>query len=697
MLAHTPQDAVTICRVAVFAGARATRPTAEDDLTFAELAQEIALLCAHESNATNKTELPAFVPARLTPDATRSTAAVETMSAVCMLDLDGVDLAALRARIKELGVAAIVHGTPSDDPAHAARKMRAYVALDREHAPDDAKAVRLAVADLLGVEADPATLDPARLGFCGRLKGTAPRECYVFGGSPVSVDALPRRAPASAPREAPAPAPDARPDAARNAALCGIVGALGSWGEYPGRKHATVGAVAGILRRGGFAATDAEAWVRLWLPADVHGVDVDAAVRWALKSWEKTTDEVSGRAALDAIVGPSVGAAIEQAAMLPWRARREAPPEPGAAPVGPAGAPVAADWRQVRFSDPVEPIVYACHGLALAPSKGKISVIAGQPGAGKGPLADHVAICLATGAPVFGAHACQRMRVLLLDFEGVRLTLARLRRMAYGMHVDPLALDGAIDIIDTCEATEPLSDAWQAKVAEHVRARGIGAVVVDSYTSAMMTTDIEPNSPRFAIFARLLARLDVLVIAVTHANKASSESTRPRLTDMLGTGALGALAQTALIVQRPDADDSSRVRITCSRSPEHRFEPFDVEFCDTDDRRGLTVALAPPLEQAHEAPEEPAKPRQHDRAIATREAALRMMRVLSDRTRDMSRAELGRRSGESASITNRALALLEERGLIQDHAGRFEITDAGAAATPREIAAALGGVAGFAR
>ena len=111
---------VSVC---VFAGARSPMPAARDVLSWGAFCDEIAALCREETAATDKRDLVAFGPYRLRDGAPRAAANVERMSAVVMLDVDGVDLDALRARLAGLGVSAIVHGTPNDDPA-GVRKAR---------------------------------------------------------------------------------------------------------------------------------------------------------------------------------------------------------------------------------------------------------------------------------------------------------------------------------------------------------------------------------------------------------------------------------------------------------------------------------------------------------------------------------------------------------------------------------------------
>jgi hypothetical protein len=263
------------------------------------------------------------------------------------------------------------------------------------------------------------------------------------------------------------------------------------------------------------------------------------------------------------------------------------------------------------------PIGYLCEGLRLAPSDGKISLIAGNAGGGKGPIADHLAVCFALGLPAFGdpRFATVRSRVMLLDCEGSRLTLRRLKRMARAMGADPADLEGWIILVNTSGADLTSPEALDAITiaAERFDAR---VVIVDSYTSAMLASGIDSNSPEYAALARALGALDRLVIAVAHAVKASASKGEPTLADIAYSQALGAMGQTVLVVHYPDREDRDLVRIACARSPEERFEPFEVRF-----RGGKGEPLSVTIDARASAMRAPALIRMRDAIAAAGTAA----------------------------------------------------------------------------
>lgn len=676
----------------LFAGARATRPSAVVEFGWLEFCADVACRCAAESTATDKRDLPAYGPYRLRDGTTRSAANVESMSRVVGLDVDDCDLEALRARITELKLAAIVHGSPSDDPA-GTRKVRVYVHADREHAPSEAGAVRRATAQLLGVRNDPSTGNADRILFVGRLAGTEARYVERFDGSPLLLADLDLGV-VTVPDTTPTPAPE-RDRPAYDAAKYAILGALGPWQDYDGRKNSVCLALGGMLRKmDGWSRADAEDLVRNWLPAGVAGVDVDAGVRTATKAWDRAPEECSGRMGLDAVVGERTGAVIEQALFLPLHSAQVEAPAPTAAPdADPFG--IAVDWG----NDVEIPLRYLCEGLCLVPSDGKIAAVFGQPGAGKGPLADHMAACFALGEPILGQFACIRQRVLLLCFESARLTERRLRRMARAMGHAPRELMQQLWLYDCRAVLDPCAPGFIELVRRTCVERSIGVIVLDSYTSATMSSGIDYMRPEYALLAKALGSIDsVLTIAVAHGNKAGAESATPRIKDLAYSGAFASLIETGIAVSKPESDDGTLIRVCCARAPETGFAPFHARFADVEGD-GLAVTVDA---NASTGRERGANLNSGNVARADDKAARTLLagkRIMASLTSDqcVKRAELRARGGAGVNAADAALAALVSAKLLTLIAGAYQLTPAGVAADEGAIDTALGRVGSFTR
>lgn len=570
--------------VTVYSGARSSNvPVDSADLEWSEFCDEIEALANELTTAPEKAtpkeqkrRLVAWSPHRLRIPY-RLLANVDAVT-MLVLDVDNdktpehVHPEPVAAALEAAGVAALLYESPSSTAEHP--KFRVIVPITSEIAPDDCRATRFALAEALGLEPGcgvEGAIDASKIFFAGRLHDTEERRVWRVEGEPLDASTLP--APELAWGSGKAPAVDLTPLADLPAADAGVAAALGDWRAHQGRKFDMCGAVGGVLRKFGYSRKQCEATLREWLPSDEPSVDVSAGVAWALQAWTMPSDEVSGFKALAELVGAQHAEIVESAVEAgSWLGRLHASrvsPTPWAKPA------VADDplGRRLSFSDPEIPLEYYCEGLRLAPSDGKISLIAGLPGAGKGPLADYLAICFTFGLPAFGRFPCRKSRVLVLDCEGARLTMRRMRRMCRALGVDARELSDPRDVSGVMLLSDKTFYAIQAEAPE--------VVILDSYTSAMMPTGLDARQPEFAQLAAMLGALDVLVISVAHANKAPLANERPTLQQVSGSGALASYAQTGVAVWHPDDERPEVIRVACMRAPETSFPTIDIEFTDT--------------------------------------------------------------------------------------------------------------------
>ena len=544
------------------------------------------------------------------------------------------------------------------------------------------------LAEAHGVTLDVACADWTRLYRLPRVVRDGVPTDGVVHGRPPPVE-LPAAAPGDV-REPRTTSTSTAPSAKRLDESRAIVSLLGDVHDWQGARWQICGALGGLLRKLGWRRDDCETLIRAWLPEGDPAIEVEPAVRWACGAWERDAADVSGFEALATVVGEPAARAVAGAAN-----RREVPQAARETTADDAHGDVAGIWQYLSFTEPLPPIAYVCEGLALAPSKGKISLVAGNPGGGKGPIANHLALCVATGKPVFGRHATARGRVLLLDFEGARLTMQRLVRMALAIGADPAELDEWLLVHDASDVANALDETFLDDLAHEVASHDVSTVVLDSYTSAMLGTGIEANSPQYAELARQLGRLDVCVVAVAHSVKATAERDAPRLRDVAYSGALAAMAQTAIVVHYPDAADETTIRVACARAPERRFATHDARFVDRDDGalavEAVDVAATPAATPA--APAAPA-PR-HDVGQRARYAGERMLRSLrSPGASVLKRSELTALGGEGKAAADKALAQLRDAGLVELRGTSYLLTDAGRDASAIAVQRALGVVVG---
>lgn len=316
--------------------------------------------------------------------------------------------------------------------------------------------------------------------------------------------------------------------------------------------------------------------------------------------------------------------------------------------------------RAYDWTAPEEPVPYLCEGLRLAPSRGKISLIAGAPGGAKGPLADHLAACFALGEPVFGEHAVERSRVILVDCEGLALTTKRIRRLVRALGRQAHELGEWLYPVDASTLGDLSAVSNLLALEERVRALNARVVVLDSYTTAMLASGVDANSPQFAQLAQRLGCLGVLVIAVAHARKIDAGE-EPQLVDVAYSGAVAALAQTAIATSRPDPADEYRIRVTCARAPETRFLPIEVRFGDDPDG-GLSVTrIGAP---ATPPPENPRVVRECARVGTLADDVERVLREVDTVRAGMAAGKIRRHLAIASRDWSPVLAELRRRGTV---------------------------------
>jgi hypothetical protein len=584
-IARKQNNATPPIRITVYAGARNPTPAREDDLSWDEIATELALLANEPTSAPptadreeQKRQMVAWAPHALRVPRRAN----ENVSDVTLLALDvddGTDPRDVVAALATRGWAGLVYASPSDTPE--ARRFRVVAPIVDPVAPEDSRDARIAFAEALGLKPGcgvERAADAARLFFAGRLHGTPPRDVWRVDGAPVDVSALP--APRLAWGTAAAPSRELAPLRELPPANAGIAAALGPWQAHAGRKWDLCGAIAGLMRRHCFTAAQCEAELRAWLPVGDPSVNVDAGIRWALAAWGKPAEEVSGYQALADLVGAEHADVIERAVHAASWAGRAAAKRPLVAPA-PWARPVQSTGigRIVDLSTPIEPIRYLCAGLSIGWA-GKVVGIHGYAGASKGLFLSLLALGAAAGERVLGQDV-ERVPVLYLDAETGALAENRIKRLAVGLGIDLGALhrDAWFRFV---HAERPLLDLVPEIEREAAALdKGSGVVIaLDSYSSA---TAGEENSSAYADglweLGRLGTRAGALPIVTLHERKQAVGAGRTAgpLESISGTNRLGAALATSIRLT-PNEENDRKILVTCTRAPEKRFQEFHLTW-----------------------------------------------------------------------------------------------------------------------
>lgn len=229
----------------------------------------------------------------------------------------------------------------------------------------------------------------------------------------------------------------------------------------------------------------------------------------------------------------------------------------------------------VDLREPAPDVEYICKGLSIAPGN-KITLLAGFGGTSKGPTANYLALCIATGRPFLG-HPCKKRKVAFFDFETGRILLAkRFWRLSNALGLDREELAQNMDLI----VSKRRIDAEWLKMFEKSAEPGT-VCFIDSYTSA---TSGDKNKSEYADNAWALGRIaeskDLTIIVTMHARKKQKGFGEDLLESVQGTSDLTSAAQSAIIISRPKAETPNVISLKCGRALEEPFKPFEIEWSD---------------------------------------------------------------------------------------------------------------------
>jgi putative DNA primase/helicase len=196
--------------------------------------------------------------------------------------------------------------------------------------------------------------------------------------------------------------------------------------------------------------------------------------------------------------------------------------------------------------------------------RGKLSLVAGEPGLGKSLIAIHMAATVSTGgAWPNGKGTARRGDVIYISAEDSAADTIRPRLEAAGADLRRVHL---IETVKDALGPRPFSlladldrlDQWLQGI------RKPRLVIIDPLNACLSATDGRPfNANSVPQVRALLGRLEaiaikhgVAIVGVTHFTKAKSGSTLSRVT---GSFAFGAVAKSVFTVVRKTNDPNQRI------------------------------------------------------------------------------------------------------------------------------------------
>lgn len=357
-----------------------------------------------------------------------------------------------------------------------------------------------------------------------------------------------------------------------------------SWGDGTGRRRMLSGALGGACAKMGIPEEETLAILTDLRAPDVSDQKFLTRINWAMGAYGLDDREKAlGVKGIKELTSDQVSIQVEN-----WLRRLAEATAPAPEPANDTAPAVAKErtlleclqslGRVADLSKPDVPPAYVCAGLTLAP--GKVSGVCGYAGVGKGPFINYLAVCLASGKPLFGILPVKRCKVLLWDHETGPEADSRLKRIAnaLGEDIDQLQAGGWLVLV---HATPPIKEEDVTTIRELVVRHNIESVLQDSYTSAV---EGDQNSREIADAAFALGAISnetgAVIVPTLHSRK-PSKGNQPSLIEMLsGHNALAAAFQTILYLSRPKDADENLIEVRCARAPRGRFKPFCFRWED---------------------------------------------------------------------------------------------------------------------
>lgn len=195
-------------------------------------------------------------------------------------------------------------------------------------------------------------------------------------------------------------------------------------------------------------------------------------------------------------------------------------------------------------------------------AKGKVTMIAGDPGLGKSQLTAALAACVSSGLswPV-DLNECDKGNVILLNAEDDAADTIRPRLDAANADVQCIHVLDAISTLGMDgrreERTFSLAKDIDAIGVVAKQIGGVALIVIDPISAYLGGTDSHRNADMrslLAPLAKLAGELNAAIVAVSHLNKSTGSDALMRVT---GSLAFVAAARAAFLVVK-DANDPAR-------------------------------------------------------------------------------------------------------------------------------------------
>ena len=194
-------------------------------------------------------------------------------------------------------------------------------------------------------------------------------------------------------------------------------------------------------------------------------------------------------------------------------------------------------------------------------AKGKVTMIAGDPGLGKSQVSLYLAAIVSTGGSFPGGYKCEQGSVLLFSAEDGAEDTINPRLQAVNADGNRVYIFSTVNVKGREKFFDLSTDLTllNKALSEH---KDISLIVIDPITAFLGETDSHKNSEvrgLLATLSKMASEYNVAVVVVTHLNKGTGTNAMNKIT---GSLAFVAAARAAYMVVKDQQDESRRMFLT---------------------------------------------------------------------------------------------------------------------------------------
>ncbi len=194
-------------------------------------------------------------------------------------------------------------------------------------------------------------------------------------------------------------------------------------------------------------------------------------------------------------------------------------------------------------------------------AKGKVTMIAGDPGLGKSQTTIFLAGVVSNGGEFPGGHKCDKGSVLFFSAEDDPEDTINPRLEAVGADRSKISIFSSVNrngkdkFFDLSKDIDLLENTLQ-------EGKDVSLIIVDPITAFLGDTDSHVNAEvraLLSLLSKIASKYSVAIVVVTHLNKSSGGSPLNKIT---GSLAFVAAARGAFMVIKDENDESRRLFLT---------------------------------------------------------------------------------------------------------------------------------------